>query len=150
MIFRTVTLYLLLASSNASLLRGFGGVENKDEKQRRLGSGSGDDTGCGQKLSEETMIAFGLDPNMNCTALSKTDYDCVPLSQVPQLSVESTCDSSEDCDVEDESCFYVPNQVGPVGLPIAHCNTREGAAADVDGITVDLNVPKQICEDIAI
>ena len=147
MIFRLLALTLFLAGSNASLLRGSGGVENEGEKKRRL---TGDDAGgCGQKLAAETMIAFGLDPLMNCTEIARTDYGCVPLSDVPPLDPISKCTSSATC-TSPNSCFYVPNQVGPAGLPVASCNTREGAAADVDGVSVNENVPKEICRDLEI
>lgn len=141
---------LLLASSNALLLRG--------GTLRKLGSGSGENTGdCGGKISGETLDAFGLGADFNCTMYAdKSEFDCVA-TDASLLSPQSTCFTTEECRAQDLSwsCFYVPNVLsGPAGLPLASCGTRESIAASVDTgkvMGVALSVPKEICiKDIAI
>ena len=158
MIFRIVTLSLLLASSNALLLRGNGGVNREEtkKKERKLKSGDGGGL-CGTKVSAETLIAFGLDPNFDCAALSRSDYACVSISDlngaVPDPTL-STCVTSEDCTLP-SNCYYLPNPGGTASAPAANCfATREDAADWValqpDGQPVNLDVPKEICRELQI
>mmetsp|Transcript_16943 Transcript_16943/g.30696 ORF Transcript_16943/g.30696 Transcript_16943/m.30696 type:complete len:159 (+) Transcript_16943:71-547(+) len=150
------TLSLLLARSNASLLlrgsnEGMNGEEPK--KERKLASGDG--TSCGEKLSAETMIAFGLDPLMNCTEISRSDIPCVPITDlngiVPDPAL-STCVTSEDC-ASPMNCFYLPNPGGTASQPAANCFVDRDAAADwvalqPDGEPVNVDVPKEICREL--
>jgi hypothetical protein len=156
MLFRLVTLSILLVSSNASLLlRGNGDVNREERKERKLKSGDGSTRGCGTKLSAETMIAFGLDPNMNCTEISRSDIPCVPITDlngiVPDPAL-STCVTSEDC-ASPMNCFYLPNPGGTASQPAANCFVDRAAAADwvalqPDGEPVNLDVPKEICREL--
>lgn len=166
MMFRLALVALLVASSNASLLRG-GTRGMKHDRQERMLKGkkpkeqgdNRDDTttgGCGTKLNAETMVAFGLDPNMDCDEIAgdqRDDYGCIPTPS--QLSTTSDCVKTEECSSQNSlwSCFVVPGVNGPAGLPVGHCGTRQSVAANVDtgkGIGVAESVPKQICPNIAI
>lgn len=150
MMIRLITLTLLLACSNALLLRGVNPDDSK--KQRKLKSNDNNESGCGGKLSQETMDLFGIS-DLDCTELVRQDPVCV---DAPRLSPDSTCSTTEECRAQnfDWSCFFVPGVNGPTGLPVAACGTREAIASVVDtgkGIGVDFNVPKEICiQDIAI
>jgi hypothetical protein len=157
---RLFTLSLLLARcTNASLLLRGGnyGSMNREEppkKERKLASGDGT-SACGKKLSEETMIAFGLDPLMNCTEISRSDVPCVPITDlngiVPDPAL-STCVTSEDC-ASPMNCFYLPNPGGTASQPAANCFVDRAAAADwvalqPDGEPVNVDVPKEICREL--
>ena len=158
MIFRIVTLSLLLASSNALLLRGNGGVNREEtkKKERKLASPDGAGGGCGKKLSAETMIAFGLDPLMNCTAIARSDIPCVTIAELNNLvpADGSTCTTSEDCTLP-SNCYYLPNPGGPTSQPVANCFVDRAAAADwvalqPDGEPVNEDVPKEICRELQL
>lgn len=154
MLFRIVTLYLLLASSNASFLRlhGIRSVKQDEDKPRKLKTGG--DTDCGGKLSTETLIAFGLDPSFSCTALAdRSDIPCVTIAELNNVNPDpiSTCRVSEDCTAP-SNCYWLPNPAGPTGAPVANCfidreTATEWPALQPDGEPVGETVPKEICRE---
>jgi hypothetical protein len=154
---RLALLLLLASASNASLLRG------KDHRELKKGDNKGgagenkDDStvtgGCGTKLSAETMVAFNLDPAMDCAGMNavRDDFGCV--DSPDPLDPISECTDPAPCKDKDPtwSCFFIPGLYTGPGIPIAKCGTREGIAAEVDtgkGIGVDISVPKEICSSV--
>lgn len=169
MMLRLALVALLLAASNASLLRGGVGGMKHDQEERILkeknpkeekGDKRDDTTGgCGIKLSAETMAAFGLPPNMDCNAIAaeqRDDYGCIALPS--QIDSSSQCTTTNMCRNMDPTwaCYCVPvlsTTGGPAGPPVCNCGTRQGIASVQDtgkGIGVDESVPKELCSDIAI
>lgn len=143
---------LSLASiSEASLLRGV-------KTDRKLKGNKGANP-CN---AEEAAAMFGdgvADPLLvaafaaNCNPipdLVRDDVACVPKSAIPTLDPVSTCNSAEDCTATSETCYCVPGPNGPVTW-VGHCfASRAAAAANVNGVQVGLEIPKEVCPEVNI
>lgn len=111
---------------DASLIRG------SHQHGRKLKSGTGEDRPCGAKLSDETLLAFGLDPLETQTMCEdeiqeRADYHhsrtdggvCISPEEVPAQVDTSVCSESSEC-LESQWCWLI--QGNPV---FTDCATDE-------------------------
>lgn len=145
-----LVLLLLITASNALLLRGVH-KESNDEKERKLKSGTGGDTGCGGKLSDETIFAFGLDPSILSSMCDEADAQrsetCVEPANVPTGVNTAVCDNVTKFCPTGLSCYIIRDPGTYLGDPTSVCSTEQGLTATYD---IQPYAAEMICDSINI